>query len=827
MLKPGDLLNNRYEIEDQIGQGGMSYVYRAHDRKLGRTVAIKVLKEEFSGDEEFIKKFRNEAMAAAKLSHQNIVAAYDAIDEGGLHYIIMELVEGITLKNYIARKGRLSNRETLGIALQAAEGIAEAHRKGIIHRDIKPQNMIISKDGKVKVADFGIAKAVSGETISVSVLGSVHYISPEQAKEGRADVRSDIYSLGISMYEMITGRLPYEGDNTVNVVMAHISETMVPPSVYNKDIYPALCDIIMKATRKNPEERYQTMPELIADLKRCVRDPEGHFVRLYETGSLGTKDSQNLSLDGKSGQGIETNALQNKNPLTDNVPAKIPVLSGSDAILEGGNAVNDRTSFSAGQEQAAAIEGSERNRNTAAANEGQRQPLRNGEALEETALQDGHFDKTTGSTGGAYETANVSNMEDGSGGEDDSAARIRQFMKFGAVAAGILVLLILALIGGRVSGLFRAFSEHTETTASQALSEAAETEESAINFTIPIQGTQLMPDLTGMTEDAARAKLKELQLSMDSSKTDFSDVYMEGRIINQTPKDGEAVTPGDTVYVTISKGTKIEAALESIVGMSESSAKATLADVGVSVSNPPQRAFSDDIAKDLVTGWELVAEDGTASGEVTKGSSVVLILSNGKESDSVKMPLLTGMTKDAASSLLSQFGLKLGSVDESISEDIPAGLVMDQSVSPNTELARGTAVNITISTGNGQESGEAAAAVGSAPKESTQGTEKSNQYYYGRIDTTCQIGSASGPDSAARQIMVYIGLSQRVDGAADFTVLEDPKPVSAGSKIPITFNEIRGAYGVSTGEIQVLDAETNDVYGRFTVNFSPREGANE
>lgn len=825
MLKPGDILDGRYEIEDRIGQGGMSYVYRAHDNKLGRTVAIKVLKEEFSGDEEFIKKFRNEAMAAAKLSHPNIVAAYDAVDEGELHYIIMELVEGITLKNYIARKGRLSNRETLGIALQAAEGIAEAHKKGIIHRDIKPQNMIISKDGKVKVADFGIAKAVSGETLNMSVLGSVHYISPEQAKEGKADTRSDIYSLGISMYEMITGRLPYEGDNTVNVVMAHISETMVPPSVYNKEIYPALCDIIMKATKKDPNERYQSMQELITDLKRCAKDPNGHFVRLYDTVyAEGDGKAAAKQAGRETAEAVRTNSGAVEKSVAENGASMraeeenvhFSAHTGSENAERGTNARAEAGTSSQSETDAGSRQYDSNGRSMAGGSS-------DSSKSRETAADEDQLRAERTSDSEASENA----------AEDDSAERIRQFMKFGAVGAGILVLLILALIGGRITGLFRAFSDETPAETVTAQTTAAQTEESEINFTIPIQGGQLMPDLTGMTEDAARAKLKELQLSMDSSKTEYSDIYMEGRIIDQSPKDGESVTPGETVYVTISRGTQIEAALKAIVGKTESEAKEMLKEVDVTVSDPPQFAFSEDVTKNHVTGWELVAEDEQdVTGEVKKGSKVVLILSSGRESDSVRVPLLRGMTPDAAASLLEQLGLKLGAKTEASSADIPSGLIAEQSLEANTEAARGTAIDITVSTGNeaaGSDSAQPAAGTAESQGPGAgNGSQSSSeaQYYYGRIDTTCQIGTASGPDAASRQIMVYIGLSQRVDGATDFTVLEDPKPVSAGSKIPVTFNAIRGAYGVTSGEIQVLDAETNEIYGRFSVSFSPREGSN-
>lgn len=239
MLRSGMYLQNRYEILEQIGSGGMSEVYKARCHKLNRLVAIKVLKAEFSDDASFVSKFKIEAQAAAGLSHPNVVSVYDVVDEGVLHYIVMELIEGITLKNYICKKGRLDVREAIGIAIQVAQGMAAAHEQHIIHRDIKPQNMIISRDGKVKVADFGIARAVSSQTIGATAMGSVHYISPEQARGGYSDERSDIYSLGITIYEMVTGHVPFDGENTVTVALAHIEAPLLPPSRLNPAVPPS------------------------------------------------------------------------------------------------------------------------------------------------------------------------------------------------------------------------------------------------------------------------------------------------------------------------------------------------------------------------------------------------------------------------------------------------------------------------------------------------------------------------------------------------------------------------------------------------------------
>lgn len=278
MLRAGMYLQDRYEIIEKIGSGGMSDVYKAKCHKLNRSVAIKVLKEEFSSDAGFVAKFKMEAQAAARLSHPNIVNIYDVIDEGSLHYIVMELIDGVTLKNYILKKGRLGVKETIGISIQVAQGIAAAHEQHIIHRDIKPQNMIISKDGKVKVADFGIARAATTQTMNSTAVGSVHYISPEQARGGYSDERSDIYSLGITMYEMVTGRLPFEGDNTVSIALAHLENPITPPGMYNTNIPISLEKIILKCTEKKPEYRYNNIAEIVSDLRHALVSPDEDFV---------------------------------------------------------------------------------------------------------------------------------------------------------------------------------------------------------------------------------------------------------------------------------------------------------------------------------------------------------------------------------------------------------------------------------------------------------------------------------------------------------------------------------------------------------------------
>lgn len=298
MVKIGMKLGDRYEVLEKIGTGGMSDVYKAKDHKLNRLVAVKVLKQEFSENANFVSKFKVEAQAAAGLMHPNIVNVYDVGEENNINFIVMELVEGITLKNYIEKKARLSVKEAVTIAIQIGMGIEAAHNNHIIHRDIKPQNVIISKEGKVKVTDFGIAKAATSNTITSNVMGSVHYTSPEQARGGYSDEKSDVYSLGITLFEMLTGRVPFNGDTTVAIAIKQIQEEMPSPRDFVDDIPISVEQIVLKCTQKSSDRRYQSMGDLISDLKQSFLSPDVDFVRLSESDELGeTRTLTDTELD--------------------------------------------------------------------------------------------------------------------------------------------------------------------------------------------------------------------------------------------------------------------------------------------------------------------------------------------------------------------------------------------------------------------------------------------------------------------------------------------------------------------------------------------------
>ena len=278
----GKIIGNRYEILEEVGNGGMAKVYKAKDHVLNRYVAVKILKDEFTTDSDFIKRFNTEAQSAASLSDANIVSIYDVghEEETNLYYIVMELVKGKTLKEIINKEGPLSWKWSVNIAIQIASALAEAHKNGIVHRDIKPHNIIITEDGVAKVADFGIAKAVSNSTITAfgTTIGSVHYFSPEQAKGGITDAKSDIYSLGVVMYEMLTGKVPFDADTAVSVALKHMQEEAIEPKEINNEIPQAVNDIVMKAMKKDPLERYQTAEDMISDLTKALKDPDGDFV---------------------------------------------------------------------------------------------------------------------------------------------------------------------------------------------------------------------------------------------------------------------------------------------------------------------------------------------------------------------------------------------------------------------------------------------------------------------------------------------------------------------------------------------------------------------
>ncbi len=316
----GRLIANRYEIIENVGNGGMATVYRAKDNVLNRFVAVKILRDEFTTDDEFIKRFRSEAQAVASLNHPNIVGVYDVGNEGNLYYIVMELVQGKTLKEVIAEEGKLSWKWSINVAIQIASALETAHKNNIVHRDIKPHNIIITEEGVAKVTDFGIAKAVSNSTITAfgTTIGSVHYFSPEHARGGFTDAKSDLYSLGVVMYEMVTGKVPFDADTPVSIALMHMQEKPVEPIELNPNIPNSVNKIIIKAMQKDANLRYQSASEMLKDLNMALKNPDGNFVFMkdiendFPTQKIPTMYDTDIAKENPVRKGVNTKKKENK-----------------------------------------------------------------------------------------------------------------------------------------------------------------------------------------------------------------------------------------------------------------------------------------------------------------------------------------------------------------------------------------------------------------------------------------------------------------------------------------------------------------------------------
>ncbi len=623
MLKPGMFIADRYEILEKIGSGGMSDVYKAKCHKLNRYVAIKVLKPEFSEDRSFVTKFRVEAQSAAGLIHANIVNVYDVGDENGIYYIVMELVEGITLKKYIEKKGRLGVREAVSIAIQVAQGIEAAHNHHIVHRDIKPQNIIISKEGKVKVTDFGIARAATSNTINSNAMGSVHYISPEQARGGYSDEKSDIYSFGIMLYEMLTGRVPFEGDTTVSVALQHIQDDIVSPAKLVPGIPISVEKIVLKCTQKKTERRYQNMSDLIADLKRSLVAPDEDFVVMRPVASNGptkmiTEDELDMIHQMSSIKSTNSTSQNKRDDYGYDEEEDDDDYEDTedDDRTDGGTTV-DKVITALGITVAVIIviitlfiifkmvsvlSGSGNNSN-------------NTTTTQSTTADDGKTEVPQ-VTGYSYEEAQtrLNSVNLGaklmySNSSYDAGTVIEQ-----NVAAGTRV------------------TEHT--TIILTVSNGPE------SFS--------MINVEDMTEDGAREALAALGLKVSTEYVASSEVE-QFHVISSTPKHLAKVKQGDevTLYVSMGDG-KVYTEVPSLAGMTEDEAKNAIVSSGFEVGTI-KREGSQTVAPGVV-----IAQSGPTAGEkAAEGSTINFVVSSGSDS-SVKYVYLskTVLTEDLTSANL-------------------------------------------------------------------------------------------------------------------------------------------------------------------------------
>lgn len=638
MLIPGSYLINRYEIIMKIGSGGMADVYKAKDHVLNRLVAIKVLKQEYSTDATFVKKFRVEAQSAAGLSHPNIVNVYDVGEDDGVYFIVMELVQGITLKNYIDMKGKLDIREALNISVQIASGLSAAHENRIIHRDIKPQNIIMSRDGKVKVTDFGIAKVADSTTVTTTAAGTVHYISPEQARGGYSDERSDIYSLGITMYEMVTGRVPFEGETNVAVALMHIQSEITPPRQLEPSIPVSFEKIILKCTQKKPERRYASARELIADLRKVLTHPDGEYVVIPgaipqgRTIVMNNNDIDSLkaaSLRKNLGTKPEETYVEKPEEEEEEKPVQKPVQK--------------------------------------------KRPVKKKDLEEDN---DDDFDKD----------------EEDDDDEEVNPALSKVMMALGIGGFIILAVIIFFIIGhaaGFFGGSGSLFDHKNKDTSTESISTESVSDTSSDTSTAGERVT--VPDLSNNTQDEAKDALKKLRLGVNV-QTGTSDDVPEGQVYDQSPAAGTKVDVHTQVTIYISSG-KETFSLDDVTGMQYQQAQAQLENDGLVVSL--EFDYSDSVGSDKV-----ISTSPKAGSQVAKGDTVTITASKGKETKTTIVPNLLGQNIDDAIQMIKDAGLTYNGKSSDYSDSYSENQVMNQSISAGKTVDEGTTISLTVSLGS-------------------------------------------------------------------------------------------------------------------------------
>lgn len=689
MIKTGTILGDRYEILEKIGTGGMAEVFKGKDHKLNRYVAVKVLKEEFRDNDGFVKKFKEEAQAAAGLAHPNIVNVYDVGDENGIYYIVMELVEGITLKNYIERKGRLTIKEATSIAIQVSAGLEVAHNNHIVHRDIKPQNIIISREGKVKVTDFGIAKATTSQTTTSSAMGSVHYASPEQARGGYVDHRSDIYSLGIVMYEMVTGRVPFDGETAVTVAVKHLQEQMVPPSKYCPEIPYSLEQIIKKCTEKSPDRRYQDIGDLMADLKQSLVDPDGDFVQMVDLDeqaktvimTKGTtskvKESRRVNLSKDEDEDDEEEDEDSEDDEDDEelsptveramtiagvvlaVIIVIIMLLLFSKVLGIGKKSNTDTSDSQQTEQSADEED-----DSSSASQGNtvNMPSLLGKTyaeartvLEELGLK---IERGESEKSNQYSAGQIIAQSEESGN---------------SVKVGTTVTVTLAAAGSTAS------SDGTSSTGSTTSSTTTTTTNSKVKA----------PSVVGKDENAAKSAITAAGLTVGTVSEASSDTVESGLVISQSPSANSETESGGKVNIVLSSGPNKKKVTD-VIGHESSRAQSELAGDGFKVE--VKETYSDDMRAGLVVSTS--PDRGTY---VQPGSTVTITVSKGREQ--VTIPSVSvGMTYEEAVEALNDAGFK-GTVKEATEYSASVGNGFVTRYSPSKTVDPDGTVTIYVSLG--------------------------------------------------------------------------------------------------------------------------------
>ena len=665
MVKDGIVLGKRYAVLSKIGAGGMADVYKGRDQMLNRYVAIKVLKKQYKEDENFVRKFRSEAQAAAGLIHPNIVNVYDVGEDRGLNYMVMELVEGITLKEYIERKGRLSHKETISIAIQMCSGIGAAHASGIIHRDIKPQNIIISKDGKVKVTDFGIAKAITSNTVSTNAMGSVHYTSPEQARGGFSDQRSDIYSIGITLFEMVTGQVPFDGETTVEVAMKHLQQEITPPSELVPDIPYSLEQIILKCTQKSSERRYESTGALIQDLKHSLVDPDGDFVVIPPIGGM-----------------TDTVIMTDKD---------------LDDIRNG----NDDEEYDT----------EEYDTDTMYGNDDNDEDYENYESGRGADEVNPHMHKimkiltivvvaiivlilvfTVGKAAGVFKSFGGITTQD----EEDKSGKVtvpdvRGMSEEDAKALLNKKRLGIHVVTRKESKKYKAgkISKQTPEVGEKV---SKHTKIEVVVSSGLVGSKKAIPDVRGMSETEAQNELEDAGFKVTSS-FQYDDSVESGKVISTTPEAGTKAEKGSTVTMLVSQGSN-KKTVPDVRGMADATAQSTIKSYGFNVGTVTYD-YSDSVEKGMVISQTV--EPGT---KASAGTSISITVSNGpKPEEKIEVQSFVGQQESALKSWASSKGLYTNRSDSQYSDSYAKGCIISMTPSSGT-VSKGGTISYVISLGS-------------------------------------------------------------------------------------------------------------------------------
>ena len=795
MLRKGMFIAERYEILERIGSGGMSDVYKAKCHKLNRYVAIKVLKPEYSEDKTFVSKFKAEAQAAAGLMHANIVNVYDVGEENGIYYIVMELVEGITLKKYIEKKGVLGVREAVSIAIQVAQGIDAAHKHNIVHRDIKPQNIIISKEGKVKVTDFGIARAASSNTINSSVMGSVHYISPEQARGGYSDEKSDIYSFGITLYEMLTGRVPFEGDTTVAIALQHIQDEIVSPRQYVPEIPVSVEKIVLKCTQKRTERRYQNMTDLIADLKRSLVTPDEDFV------TIGA-------------------------PLASDAPTKLITPDEVNEIAEKSSAVK--------AEDIEATPIGEVNKKNSL-----------GEAAEEDDIdEDGDDDNLDDIDGDDEE------LDEDEAGNKKTIDKVITILAISVAVAIVAILVILITKIAKNFGSGSSGKKNDPTTsiedtsdkvkvpdvlgmtleeAKKALNDerlgfkyeygySKEDDVDKVYDTNPETGSFVdknttitvyiskgvktvdMVDVIGKTQNEAEEAIIKAELKYTFQYVETTDDSLIGKVESTDPVAGTTVNAGTQVTVVLYKGkNEVNIKMPDLSDKSEADAKKELEDLGFDINNVSvERAYDNEVEEGYV-----ITQNGPKVGEETPSTAKIgLVVSLGKPI----IPDIVGKTKSEAEELLDKYSLKLGKVTEKHDDKVEAGKIISiNGYSVNDSVNIGTAIDVVISLG--VEQTPAPTEPSTTPVVVPSVTQTIN------LDAIANKINSDCDEKAAVELIFSVHYTNNDGNKAS---------VEAGT--PAKYNNISEVTGSYLFTTQIKDAKAGDAYIVVTIKYTKADG---